>query len=164
MTGKVIYCYNRLNELSVTRRIPYFRNRTKWDDQYINTYIETFTEWGVKDDFIKQEISRRAIFLFLNNVQSIIYAFPKEEALLKIIELKNVYIKWIDLEPNSFKLQSEEQKLLLDALIKNDANFIYNYANSSRKSKIITSIKKISKKIIGFIIEKYRDKVVKFKF
>ena len=161
MTGKTIYHYNRLNELSVTRAVPYFPDRTTWDKVFIDTYKNTLHVWGVEDSLIKQEISRQAFLLFLLNSRSIIGNFSRQEAENKLAKLIDFYINWITLE--ELKLKDEKHQLVLNGFKNKDTDAIYNLLKP-QKPGVIIKLKQILKKIIRPIIEKYRDGLVKFKF
>jgi hypothetical protein len=82
MTGKTIYCYNRLNELSVTAFSRYFRERAIWDEEYIDSYIEWIDVYGATEEFRNKIISKKSILRFSVNARSVIGTFDENEAKL----------------------------------------------------------------------------------
>ncbi len=165
MTGKTIYCYNRLNELSVNASPRYFSERAIWDEEYINSYIEWIDAYGATEELRNKVISKKSILRFSVNARSVIGAFDENEAKAKILDLLPQYDQWI--EAASFKNELVENELHLkvaECVLVKDVDTIYDLLKSRKQNKIAVKTKQTVKKLICKFLEKYRDGLVKFKF
>ena len=163
VSSKVIYYYNRLNSSSVTIKNPYFKERKKWDDHYINVYVDTLSAWGVKEELLRKEISQKALDLFVTNARSVVNSFSRKEAITIIDDLMDYYIKWIDIDYK--QATTEKNKILIDYLFRKDVDELYDFLKSKKQhSRVSIKLKNVIKKTIRPFIEKYRDGLVKFKF
>ena len=160
MAENVIYCYNRLNDISVTRRNPYFANRHKWDEIYINAIEDVLNEWNVNEEFALNLLSKFVGELFYRNIRLIISSLSKDEAIKKIESVMLTYEKWLLIDCKWAENASRRE--LVKLIESQNVSGIYDYLmpEKNKSSKIKDLIKKISR---GFI-EKYRDGLVKFKF
>lgn len=164
MTGKTIYYYNRLNEFSVTTSPRYFKDRSLWDVEYINSYMEWVDSYGANEKLRNSIISQKALSRFLVNVRSVIGNFDEDEAKKKILDLILHYDKWIRLESLKIDtLEKDEHKRIAKHMLVGDVAAIYNLLKP-KKQNIVVKLKQVLKNIISPIIEKYRDGLIKFKF
>ena len=165
ITFNTIYFYNRLNEKSVTRNLSYFSERNKWDEVYMDSFIEVFKAWSVNEDFSLNMISRRAGERFHQNVNSIISSLPKQEAKEKIYAILPSYEKWFVLDCKwSQKRENYIRRDLVTFIKKSDIEGIYNLLSVKKQKNIKITAKNILKKVIGPFLEKYRDGCIKYRF
>ena len=164
MTGKAIYCYNWLNNTSVTKRSPYFEDKPLWDEQYMEAYIEVLDVFGADNTLKSNAIPKMALPGYLTHVQSIIKNFDENEAKKKIFELFSQYDKWIISNPEWFNT-SENQNIKMTLLYLNrDVDAIYDILKLQIQNMKRSKVKQKIRKIICPLIEKYRDGLIKFKF
>lgn len=165
MTGKVIYYYNRLNELSVTKKIPYFEDRKNWDIKYLTEYLEMLNSFRVSEQLRKDIMARKAMLGFRTVARAIICNFDEADAKKKIEELFPCYSLWLDRDLLWIDSVTEDtQKQLAEAINRFDVDAIYELLKNKKQALIITKIKQVIKKMIRPSIEKYRDGLIKFKF
>ena len=160
-----IYYYNRLNELSIVYRTPFFEERPSWDRMYIESYSSFLSAFSVDNKLFKAVISRKAISTCCINIRTIINRFPEFVAKDKIANILPQYSHWISEESEWMDHESNKAYSLLAQHIKNcDAEALYEKFKYVNQQTFLTKAKRIVKKILRPFIERYRDGLVKFKF
>ena len=165
LIGEVIYRYNILNNLSVSRRFPYFEDRKLWDLRYLKTYAEMLDAFKVDDKTKDVIMIRKATFGIRTVIRGITYNFDKDDSVGKITELFDYYSEWLNQDALCIDaLEREDQKRLFEFIINRDSDAIYEMLKPQNRNAVKNKIKYIVKKMICPFIEKYRDGLKKYKF
>ena len=166
VTGETIYYYNRLNDYSVTRRYPYFEERTHWDVQIIESYKTLLQKFGVSCNLVNDVILNKTLDLFCPNVRTIINAFSEGEAKFKILGIIPYYKEYFSIEPFNIKSKNEKNRPIIQLVREEKVDGIFNHLSNKFQTKdsLKIKVKRLIKKTIKPFIEKYRDGLVKFKF
>ena len=165
VSEKVIYHYNCMNGLSVSKRLPYYDDRVQWDLDYIEAYDAMLHSYSIEESFRKRLMSRKAILGLRTVANAIIHNFGEKEAKCKISHLFEHYDKWVS--HDIFWADLDENKKhyeLAMAIAKKDTNLVYKILGKRKRKDIRFLVKQIIKKMLIPFIEKHRDGLIKFKF
>ena len=165
MSGEVIYRYNTLNYSSISRKAPYFEDRKLWDLRYLREYSNMMDAFKVADEIKRVVMFKKAVLGFTTVTIAIVNNFNKTDSVRKITELFEYYSEW--LAPHKMRtdvFEKEEQRLLAQFIIENDAFAIYELLQPRNKNTIKGKLKQKVKEMLCPLIEKHRDGLIKFKF
>ena len=165
LTSKPTYYYNRLNELSIINRTPYFDRRVHWDQQFLKSYADFLASFSVDIELINTVISRKATSVCCINIRTIIKNFSEQVAKEKILELLPNYSQWIvDYGEWVEHKDNHIYNLLVQYIKSGNVYALYEHFKDVKKQSLSTKLKRNLKKMIRPFIEKYRDRLIKFKF
>jgi glycosyltransferase involved in cell wall biosynthesis len=165
LTGRLIYHYNCLNQLSVTNRFPYFEDRKLWDLHYLKECSEILAAFDIRMDARKTVMLKKAVSGFKTVATAIAHNFAADESSKRIAELFDYYSDWInDKNVSLGVIESEEIKILLRHIIDKNSEAVYELLKPQRQSYVCLKAKNVLKTLLRPFIEKYRDGLIKFKF
>ena len=157
LTGKVIYYYNELNAISVTRHSRYFEELPMWSVKYIESYKDVLDEFGIIEPYKARELQNKALSGYILCLKLIVLNFDEIEAKKRINKLYKYYEEWMDYDYHLDELQTDKQCELIKKIRSGNVDVIYQSVEIPRRKSFYSRVKGLAKRIIANYLEKHRD-------